>query len=1013
MSDEQKEPDRPTDTSLNVPQIKVKQEKFDPEVEAKINAITIPNVIIKREFHNEHKSLQSNAEKGEFSKTDVDDNVDVNESGDDGDSSVDNNVGVNNNNKYNPHDSNGKDTSLDEDKKSITPVKSSNEILAELFQVFNAAPPEELLDDESLLKKSHKHKKHKKEKKNKIKREKDISGGEGTCSDSEESNLPNDDKEKKYKHKHKKRKKHKHKDAKDKVRGKSNDKGKKDKEKSKERQTSKERSFETVKDTSKPSSPKHSRTEPKYEHHQDSRSHKRQSDTKSMCTADSKKVRTECEHIVTRHKSSEIEKHGERDRDKDTIRVQNFEKNREKNNTRDHKHNSFYNGFPEYESNTKTVHIKKEPKETTIKRDTHDGHISEISLSDEEEDYLKDRHVSDDTKHRRFGHDYANERSSNSFYAGLKRSRSRDRDRNRNRDRERERDRNYRGDGRSHSKRRSRSRGRSRSRSRDLGIDKKRLLEIARKNAISMFKRGNLPGCDSMSQEVKDKVLLKMRYGGKTVQDLTDFCKKISNGENLSDLSSDEDSDVDKSGNTKAFHHPFQLKEREPIVMHIRNATTLPLRPTSNDAVKAITMQFPVSSGERHRMTEAWVPVVQKDNLPPLPTLPAVAQSTTMFKTGVVKNVFEKAIPEEQQEPAFKPVQQSSVNTNGETNCAVPNTVDNSAIPVASSNMPAQTHVPMHVHLVKPLADAPGGGKPLYAVPPPSVTTGVSPSITSYPPIQATVLPPVSIPPPPIQQIFVPDVPVPSSADAPVGAIKVFHELSGPQLDVSSIISKRLQAMRRLQENPMDPEAIKMMYNSQKDMSSWASSKHLPGQFTGSTGANILSMRELNSGPQAWARRDQLITSRPVSGGMGMQLLQKMGWKPGEGLGRDKTGSLQPLLLDVKLDKHGLVARDDNNGYKQKPCKKQRPQNNIQQQQQELLEKHPVCLLNELTSKRKWTPPLYTLVNEAGPSHSRMFLFSVSINGHTYTPTQGSNTKKEAKLISARHCLQQMGILPM
>lgn len=214
------------------------------------------------------------------------------------------------------------------------------------------------------------------------------------------------------------------------------------------------------------------------------------------------------------------------------------------------------------------------------------------------------------------------------------------------------------------------------------------------------------------------------------------------------------------------------------------------------------------------------------------------------------------------------------------------------------------------------------------------------------------------------------------------------------------------------QENPMDPEAIKMMYNSQKDMSSWASSKHLPGQFTGSTGANILSMRELNSGPQAWARRDQLITSRPVSGGMGMQLLQKMGWKPGEGLGRDKSGSLQPLLLDVKLDKHGLVARDDNNGYKQKPCKKQRPQNNIQQQQ-ELLEKHPVCLLNELTSKRKWTPPLYTLVNEAGPSHSRMFLFSVSINGHTYTPTQGSNTKKEAKLISARHCLQQMGILPM
>nr|XP_014098784.1 protein SON [Bactrocera oleae] len=1005
MSEEQNGPDIP----LTVPQIKVKQEKFDPEVEAKINAISIANVVIKREVEKENNNLKSNNKEDEINKTD-DDNGDDDESGDDGNSSVDDSD-VGNNNIINSHGSNRKETSLDEDKKSITPVKSSNEILAELFQVFNAAPPEELLDDKSLLKKSHKHKKHKKEKKNKIKREKDVLAEKGTFSNSAESNLPDDDKEKIYKHKHKKKKKHKHKDAKDKERDKSNDKGKKDKG-LKERQKSKEKSIAAAKDISKPSSPKHSRAEPKHEHHQDSRSRKRHFDTLGTSSTDGKKARTENDHSHSRDKGGEFEKHRERDRGKDTNKEQILEKDREKNKTKDRKHNNFYNGFPEYESNSKTVYIKKEPKESAIKLDTHDGHISEISLSDEEEDYLKDRHVSDDLKNRRFGHDYANERSSNSFYAGIKRSRSRDRDRNRIRDRERERDRNYRGDGRSHSKRRSRSRGRSRSRSRDLGIDKKRLLEIARKNAISMFKRGNLPGCDSMSQEVKDKVLLKMRYGGKTVQDLTDFCKKISNGENLSDLSSDEDSDVDKSGNTKAFHHPFQLKEREPIVMHIRNATTLPLRPTSNDAVKAITMQFPVSSGQQHRMTEAWVPVVQKDNLPPLPTLPVVAQSTSIFKTGIVKNVFEKAIPEEQQEPAFKPVQQTSVNSNGESNCAVPNTVDNSATLMTTPNTPTKAQVSTQVPLVKPITDAPIGVKPFYSVPPPSETAEVSPPITSYPPTQPIVLLPVSIPPPPIQQTFVPDVPVPSSTDITVGGAKVFPELSGPQLDVSSIISKRLQAMRRLQENPMDPEAIKMMYNSQKDMSSWASSKHLPGQFTGSTGANILSMRELNSGPQAWARRDQLITSRPVSGGMGMQLLQKMGWKPGEGLGRDKSGSLQPLLLDVKLDKHGLVARDDNNGYKQKPCKKQRPQNNIQQQQ-ELLEKHPVCLLNELTSKRKWTPPLYTLVNEAGPSHSRMFLFSVSINGHTYTPTQGSNTKKEAKLISARHCLQQMGILPM
>lgn len=38
-------------------------------------------------------------------------------------------------------------------------------------------------------------------------------------------------------------------------------------------------------------------------------------------------------------------------------------------------------------------------------------------------------------------------------------------------------------------------------------------------------------------------------------------------------------------------------------------------------------------------------------------------------------------------------------------------------------------------------------------------------------------------------------------------------------------------------------------------MSAWASSKFVPGQFTGSTGASILSTKELASGFQAWAKR--------------------------------------------------------------------------------------------------------------------------------------------------------------
>lgn len=94
-------------------------------------------------------------------------------------------------------------------------------------------------------------------------------------------------------------------------------------------------------------------------------------------------------------------------------------------------------------------------------------------------------------------------------------------------------------------------------------------------------------------------------------------------------------------------------------------------------------------------------------------------------------------------------------------------------------------------------------------------------------------------------------------------------------------------------------------------MTAWASSKNIPGQFLGSTDVKVLSAKELSSGFQAWARKNQLIDTQPVNSGMGMHLLQKMGWKPGEGLGREKNGALQPLLLELKLDKRGLETNDE------------------------------------------------------------------------------------------------------
>lgn len=110
-------------------------------------------------------------------------------------------------------------------------------------------------------------------------------------------------------------------------------------------------------------------------------------------------------------------------------------------------------------------------------------------------------------------------------------------------------------------------------------------------------------------------------------------------------------------------------------------------------------------------------------------------------------------------------------------------------------------------------------------------------------------------------------------------------------------------------------------------------------------------------------------TAAPVSGGMGMHLLQKMGWKPGEGLGKEKRGALEPLLLEVKLDKKGLVAIEEQ----------KRKQNKTKQKAALSMQgKHPVSLLGEYASKCKIGAPQYELCFECGPDHKKNFLFKVS-----------------------------------
>ncbi|KAK5650990.1 hypothetical protein RI129_002019 [Pyrocoelia pectoralis] len=276
-----------------------------------------------------------------------------------------------------------------------------------------------------------------------------------------------------------------------------------------------------------------------------------------------------------------------------------------------------------------------------------------------------------------------------------------------------------------------RFRDRSRSRDRDTHIDKKKLLEIARRNAIQMMKSGSLPAALTLGRQAQEKVLAAIRAGGKTIEELTDFCKTLSNKEELDELSS-VSCDENDSDNDKGFHHPFQIKDRPTgIVMNIKNSTPLPIK-TAQERSTELRMQFPVSSGTQHRKTESeWIPVSSKKI---------------------------------------------------ETQVNVP-------VPMPAPILPVE----------EPVED------PLLELLPPNPHT-------------------------------LPDLPDPS-------------------IDIGAIVSQRLTAMRKLQENPYDIEALNEMHKSQKEMQTWAESKQQPGQFTGSTGANILTQAELSSGYQAWAKK--------------------------------------------------------------------------------------------------------------------------------------------------------------
>jgi len=135
---------------------------------------------------------------------------------------------------------------------------------------------------------------------------------------------------------------------------------------------------------------------------------------------------------------------------------------------------------------------------------------------------------------------------------------------------------------------------------------------------------------------------------------------------------------------------------------------------------------------------------------------------------------------------------------------------------------------------------------------------------------------------------------------------EVFAPPPAEKFDISELVTKRMNSQRRLESDPNDIEALLTLQEIQMKMQNWCQSNVKPGQFTGELVKNLLPKENLQGGFQAWAKKDMFHNLTPVSGGIGMKLLQKMGWKPGQVIGKRGEGYAEPIALTVKIDRKGL-----------------------------------------------------------------------------------------------------------
>ncbi|XP_047127988.1 protein SON isoform X1 [Hydra vulgaris] len=227
-------------------------------------------------------------------------------------------------------------------------------------------------------------------------------------------------------------------------------------------------------------------------------------------------------------------------------------------------------------------------------------------------------------------------------------------------------------------------------------------------------------------------------------------------------------------------------------------------------------------------------------------------------------------------------------------------------------------------------------------------------------------------------------------------------------INVSAVIARRLGAQQILNSNPDDFSAKAVLAECDLKLKKWSDQNKKPGKFTGTQLGTRMNKHEIVGAVETWVRKDFFHNLQPVTGGVGMRMMQKMGWQQGRPLGKKQEGFLAPIAVDIKVGRGGLYSADEQpqfNVWNGKLVPKRRPPAPVAN----INGKHPVSALAELCVKRKLGIPDYTCVFEHGLAQNKNFLMKVTVANVDYQASVASPNKKHAKANAAIVALRAMG----